>query len=133
MELGEEDRMSITEIVLAWYSAVATALVLGLALWARIDRRTIHNLYDRVDQQAEELAVWREEATEIEDESDDARFDDAIQKLCAAGRERLAERIVEALGPFWGDEDFTLGQAQAIVLGELQNAWQPERADREVA
>lgn len=119
--------MSLPVIILAWYSAVASVLVLGLAYLARVDRRTISNLYDRVDQQAEELAAWREE----EDEEEDERFDASIQKLCAAEDERTAARIANALNR----ESVVFcdpATARATILRELQNAWKPD-ASEEVA
>jgi len=136
--------VSLPVIILAWYSAVATVLVLGLALWARIDRRTIRNLYDRVDQQAEELAAWRQEAAEIEDESEGARFDAALQALCAAEDERMAERIEAAIrhaaslnaipamwGPPWGG--FPLSELRGLIFRELQNGRVRLPIDQEVA
>lgn len=105
----------IVIVVLAGWALCVTALLIGLVIRSE-DRETALNR--RIQEQAEELAVWRGE----EDEKEDVRFDASIQKLCALEDERTAERIVAALG-------LDRAATKEIVLRELRRAFLPDEKE----
>lgn len=128
----------IAMLILAGWAVCVTILLIALVIRSE-ERETALN--KTIREQAEELAAWRKEEAEIDDESKEARFSRSINILTAAEDERIANRIAVALH---GDDllrehvgssrdgsacDELMDEVASIVLRELQNAWKPDPAE----